>query len=133
MNHKPLHHRSDLVRIATRVMTERGLEPEFSTRVEQQLASMAGPGSEADAQIQDLTDLLWCSIDNDDSLDLDQLTVCAMLPQGAVRWWVAIADVDALVKKDSAIDQHLSLIHISEPTRLGMISYAVFCLKKKKK
>src|SRR5450756_3063379 len=28
--------------------------------------------------------------------------------------------------------QHLSLIHISEPTRLGMISYAVFCLKKKK-
>src|SRR5659263_727014 len=28
---------------------------------------------------------------------------------------------------------HLSLIHISEPTRLGMISYAVFCLKKKKK
>ena len=106
MNHKPLHHRSDLVRIATRVMTERGLEPEFSTPVEQQLASMAGPGSEADAQIQDLTDLLWCSIDNDDSLDLDQLTVCALLPQGAVRWWVAIADVDALVKKDSAIDQH---------------------------
>src|SRR5450756_2630891 len=30
-------------------------------------------------------------------------------------------------------DAHLSLIHISEPTRLGMISYAVFCLKKKKK
>src|SRR5665648_919970 len=28
---------------------------------------------------------------------------------------------------------NLSLIHISEPTRLGMISYAVFCLKKKKK
>src|SRR5450756_1845534 len=24
---------------------------------------------------------------------------------------------------------YLSLIHISEPTRLGMISYAVFCLK----
>src|SRR5450759_1464068 len=31
------------------------------------------------------------------------------------------------------IHEDLSLIHISEPTRLGMISYAVFCLKKKKK
>ena len=29
-------------------------------------------------------------------------------------------------------EQRLSLIHISEPTRLGMISYAVFCFKKKK-
>src|SRR5450756_3006043 len=33
----------------------------------------------------------------------------------------------------ATIGQNLSLIHISEPTRLGMISYAVFCLKKKKK
>ena len=32
----------------------------------------------------------------------------------------------------SCKEQKLSLIHISEPTRLGMISYAVFCLKKKK-
>ncbi len=106
MNAKHPHHRADLVRIAIHVMTERGLEPEFSTRVEQQLAAMTGPVDDADDQVQDLTDLLWCSIDNDDSLDLDQLTACALLAQGAVRWWVAIADVDAWVKKDSAIDQH---------------------------
>jgi exoribonuclease-2 len=50
--------------------------------------------------------LLWCSIDNDDSLDLDQLTVCEVLEQGKVRMLVAIADVDALVKKGTPIDEH---------------------------
>ena len=60
-------------------MSERGLEPEFSARVEQQLASITGSASETGAQIHDLTALLWCSIDNDDSLDLDQLTVCELL------------------------------------------------------
>ncbi|MHB1248624.1 MAG: RNB domain-containing ribonuclease [Polaromonas sp.] len=100
------HHRSDLVRIAIGAMRERGLEPEFSARVQQQLASLSGPGREAGPEIQDLTGLLWCSIDNDDSLDLDQLTVCEVLPKGAVKMLVAIADVDALVKKGSAIDDH---------------------------
>src|SRR5512133_3967268 len=100
------HHRSDLVRIATRAMSERGLEPEFPVRVERELAAIRGPSSEVSPDIHDLTDLLWCSIDNDDSLDLDQLTVCEGLDQGVVRLWVAIADVDALVKKGSAIDGH---------------------------
>src|SRR5450830_193540 len=105
-SHPHPHHRSDLVRIATRAMSERGLEPEFPARVETELAAITGPGSEVGADIHDLTDLLWCSIDNDDSLDLDQLTVCEVLPQGAVKLLVAIADVDALVKKGSAIDEH---------------------------
>jgi exoribonuclease-2 len=100
------HHRSDLVRLATSAMSERGLEPEFSPRVYEQLAGITGPGSEASAGIRDLTSLLWCSIDNDDSLDLDQLTVCEALGHGAVKMLVAIADVDALVKKGSAIDNH---------------------------
>jgi len=106
MHDKHLHHRSDLVRIATRAMTERGLEPEFSSRVEHQLAAITGPGNEADPAIRDLTHLLWCSLDNDDSLDLDQLTVSEVLAHGAVRLWVAIADVDALVKKGTPIDEH---------------------------
>ena len=50
--------------------------------------------------------LLWASIDNDDSLDLDQLSVAEQLPHGAVKILVAIADVDAIVKKGSAIDDH---------------------------
>ena len=87
-------------------MAERGLEPEFSRRVEQPLAGLTGPGRDDGPDVHDLTHLLWCSIDNDDSLDLDQLTVSEVLPQGAVRLWVAIADVDALVKKDTPIDTH---------------------------
>jgi exoribonuclease-2 len=97
------------VRIATHVMAERGLEPEFSRRVEQQLAAITGPGRDDGPDVHDLTHLLWCSIDNDDSLDLDQLTVCEPLPSGAIRLWVAIADVDALVKKDTPIDAHALL------------------------
>jgi exoribonuclease-2 len=90
-------------------MTERGLESEFSPQARQQLAAITGPGREAGAQIENLTHLLWCSIDNDDSLDLDQLTVCEPLADGAVRLLVAIADVDALVKKGTPIDEHARL------------------------
>ena len=106
MNPSRSHHRSDLVRIATASMRERGLEPEFSPRVMQQLATITGTGRESDAQISNLTGLLWCSIDNDDSLDLDQLTVCELLADGAVKLRVAIADVDALVGKATPIDDH---------------------------
>ncbi len=55
---------------------------------------------------KDLRHLLWASIDNDDSLDLDQLTVAEALPDMKVKVFVAVADVDALVKKGSAIDEH---------------------------
>ena len=106
MNTATLYHRRDLVRIAINAMTERGLEPEFAANVLQQLASISGPGHDADPHILDLTALPWCSIDNDDSRDLDQLTACEPLDGGAVKIWVAVADVDALVKKGSAIDAH---------------------------
>lgn len=98
--------RSDLIRIAGEVMAERGLEPEFPAAVQAQLATITGPGRDADPRIRDLTALPWCSIDNDDSLDLDQLTACELLADGAVTIFVAVADVDALVTKGSAIDTH---------------------------
>ncbi len=100
------HHRADLARLASSAMTARGLQAEFSGAVVAQLAGITGAARETGAAIRDLTGLLWCSIDNDDSLDLDQLTVCEPLAAGAVKLWVAIADVDALVQKGSAIDQH---------------------------
>ena len=86
-------------------MAERGLEPAFPAAVEQQLSTISGPGRDADSRIRDLTALPWCSLDNDDSLDLDQLTACEVLAGGAVKIFVAVADVDALVKKGSAIDE----------------------------
>jgi exoribonuclease II len=90
-------------------MAERGLEPEFPAAVATQLASIDGPGRDADARIADLRALPWCSIDNDDSRDLDQLTACEVLAQGAIKVFIAVADVDALVAKGSAIDEHARL------------------------
>ena len=106
MRNNQHHHRSDLVKIAIEAMIERGLAPEFSARAIQQLSSISGPGHEDGPDILDLTALLWCSIDNDDSQDLDQLTVCAALPGGAIKILVAIADVDALIAQGCAIDLH---------------------------
>jgi exoribonuclease-2 len=100
------NHRYNLATIATWAMFSRGLEPEFSTSVRQQLVNLKAPAKESGDEIRDLTTLLWCSIDNDDSRDLDQLTASDILPNGAVRIYVAIADVDALVKKGSPIDLH---------------------------
>ncbi len=106
MSHPQTFRRSDLVRIATEAMKERGLEPEFPAGALRELAALTGPGVDTGPTIRDLTALPWCSIDNDDSLDLDQLTACGAMGGGAVKIFVAVADVDALVKKNSAIDLH---------------------------
>ena len=100
------HTRSDLAQIAADVMMERGLQPEFPPGVLQQLGGIDGPARETGPDIRELTHLLWCSIDNDDSRDLDQLSVSEVLENGAVKVLVAVADVDALVKKGSPIDDH---------------------------
>jgi exoribonuclease-2 len=100
------HHRAILQSIARRAMLERGLLPEFSAAALAELQPLQ-PQTQADSPgVRDLTSLLWASIDNDDSRDLDQLTVAETLPGGHVKILVAIADVDALVKQGSAIDEH---------------------------
>jgi VacB/RNase II family 3'-5' exoribonuclease len=99
-------HRAILAKIARRVMLERGLLPDFSPRALSELAALEGPATAADNNIRDLRGLLWCSIDNDDSRDLDQLSVAEALPDGSVKVLVAVADVDTLVIKGSAIDEH---------------------------
>jgi len=87
-------------------MIERGLLPDFSPDALAELGKIKGPPMGSQASTRDLRDLLWCSIDNDSSRDLDQLTVAAAMPGGQTRVLVAIADVDAVVKKGSAIDEH---------------------------
>jgi VacB/RNase II family 3'-5' exoribonuclease len=96
-----------LRRIARRAMQSRGLQPDFSeaaVRQTQSITRAALPGG--GESIRDQRDLLWASIDNDDSRDLDQLSVAQALDGGNTRILVAIADVDALVQRDSPIDQH---------------------------
>jgi VacB/RNase II family 3'-5' exoribonuclease len=98
-------HRAILQSIARRAMLERGLIPDFSPAALAELEAIRAPASSVPGA-RDLTDRLWASIDNDDSRDLDQLTVAETLAGGNVRMYVAVADVDSLVKKGSAIDEH---------------------------
>jgi len=99
------HDRADLKDIAHRAMIEKGLEPGFSRDALDELDHIRGPAP-VDRGVPDWRDRLWVSIDNDDSRDLDQLTYGESLPGGATRISVAIADVDALVAKGTAIDGH---------------------------
>ncbi len=99
-------HRAILRAIAHRVMLERGLQPDFPAQALAELERLAPASDGKDSLTRDLTGLLWASIDNDDSLDLDQLSVAEAISGGQTRILVAIADVDALVKSGSAIDQH---------------------------
>jgi VacB/RNase II family 3'-5' exoribonuclease len=99
-------HRSRLKKIARRVMMERGFFPDFSTQATTELNGIRGPATRTEESTRDLRNLLWCSIDNDDSRDLDQLTVAEAMPNGAAKVLVAIADVDAVVKKQSVLDDH---------------------------
>src|SRR3990172_2242961 len=87
-------------------MIERGLLPDFSPAAIAEASAIAGPTPGSDPSIRDLRDLPWASIDNDDSRDLDQLSVAKSLPDGGASVLVAIADVAASVKIGSAIDAH---------------------------
>ena len=106
MNSGDKQHRSILQRIARRAMLERGLLPDFSDQAIAELNDIHGVSSKGDDSTRDYRNLPWCSIDNDDSRDLDQLTVAEAMPDGAVKILVAIADVAAVVKQPSAIDDH---------------------------
>jgi exoribonuclease-2 len=96
--------RESLRKLARAAMIERGFEPDLPPDAAAELRHLtpSGPGPR-----RDLRDRLWCSIDNDDSRDIDQLTVAE--PRGvSTGILVAIADVDVLVRRDSSIDNHAS-------------------------
>jgi VacB/RNase II family 3'-5' exoribonuclease len=98
--------RSLLQSIAQRVMIARGLAPEFTPAALAELDAIRAPAAATDSATRDLRSLPWCSIDNDDSRDLDQLSVAEALPNGATKILVAIANVAAVVKQGSALDGH---------------------------
>ena len=99
-------HRAILQRIAHRAMLQRGLLPDFSAEALAELGGIQSSAETKDETVRDLRTLMWASIDNDDSRDLDQLTVAEALPGDKVKIFVAVADVDALVNNGSAIDEH---------------------------
>ncbi len=106
MNSDNQPQRTLLQNIAHKAMLERGLLPDFSAETLSELDRLQASKTTSGQPRRDLRELLWASIDNDDSLDLDQLTVAEMMPDGKVKIWIAVADVDSLVKKGASIDDH---------------------------
>ena len=106
MNSSTAAQSSLLMNVARQAMTSNGLQPDFGDAALKQLASITTPATDSSPDIRDLRQLLWASIDNDNSRDLDQLTVADQAGSGAVKILVAIADVDAVIKPGSPIDDH---------------------------
>ncbi|HUE50695.1 MAG TPA: RNB domain-containing ribonuclease [Terriglobales bacterium] len=98
----------NLQAIARQVMQAQGFQPDFPPETQKQLADIKAhpPQLTPSDKVRDLRNLLWSSIDNDTSKDLDQIEVSERLPNGDIKVMIGIADVDSFVGKDSLIDQH---------------------------
>jgi len=106
MERSPASSREVLRRVARQAMKERGLAPDFSPAAEAEVAAMSEEALEPGPSLPDLRNLLWASIDNDDSLDLDQISAAEPLAGGGAKVLVAVADVDHRVRVGSAVDGH---------------------------
>jgi VacB/RNase II family 3'-5' exoribonuclease len=112
------HEAVDLSFLASEAMLQRGLLVGFPPAVMEQAKQLSGPAQSG--TLPDKRHLPWCSIDNDDSRDLDQLTVAERLDARSVRIHIAVADVDALVPKGSPIDDYArhNTTSVYTPTRI---------------
>jgi VacB/RNase II family 3'-5' exoribonuclease len=98
--------RALLLRVARQAMIDHGLEPDFSPAALAEAGALTDGAHADDGAVRDLRALPWCSIDNDDSRDLDQLTVADAPTNGCTTIRVAVADVSATVATGSALDRH---------------------------
>ncbi len=98
----------DLQKIARQAVLNYGFIPDFQKHVEKEIHRLKNllPEAAQDKSIEDMRSLLWSSIDNIDSEDLDQLEYCQRISKQEIHVFVAIADVDVYVKKGTAIDHH---------------------------
>jgi exoribonuclease II len=99
----------DLVSAARLSMVAYGFEPDYSPQAKQEINALETHPPQPPANVTDLRHLLWSSIDNDTSRDLDQIEYADTLPDGSMRVLIGIADVDAYVPKGSAIDKHAAI------------------------
>jgi exoribonuclease-2 len=116
----PVMEPADLHRMAVAAMRARGLQPEFAPQALQEAEVARRTGPERRGEIRDLRALPWFSIDNDDTRDLDQLSVAQELPAGVTRLLVAIADVDSMVRPGGAVDDHAGVNTTSVYTAAGV-------------
>ena len=97
----------NLVAAARATMLENGFHPDFPSGATSEVAAIqAQPGLPTAAGAQDLRGLLWSSIDNDTSKDLDQIEWAEQLADGRIRVLVGVADVDVRVPKGTQLDAH---------------------------
>ena len=99
-------HRVLLQKIARHAMLDKGFLVDFPAQALNSLNQLKESEPAIRPPVRDLRDLPWCSIDNDDSEDLDQLSVAVNMPSGEVKIMVAVADVDSLVDKNSLFEDH---------------------------
>lgn len=99
-------HRALLKKIARSAMLEKGFLVDFPAEAMSALNNLKENGVKLEDPVRDLRSLSWCSIDNDDSEDLDQLSVAIAMPSGEIKIMVAVADVDSIVNKYSLFEGH---------------------------
>ena len=106
----------DLSAAARRTMIEHGFEPDFPPPVKGQLEQLRAHPPQPAPSARDLRNLLWSSIDNDTSKDLDQIEYVEAVASGGYRVLIGIADVDAFVPKGSPIDVHALQAPVGVPS-----------------
>ena len=109
MNSSSAPDASDLRPFAHRALINAGFEPDFPSEALREAEIAREEFSDNEPEIRDLRALLWSSIDNVESRDLDQVEWAEKLPNGDIRLLIGIADVDALVPKNSAVDAHAAI------------------------
>lgn len=118
--HPSTHPPIDLTAIARQSMLERDLAPDFPPEALKQADQLHAPAQPDLSSIKDMRNLLWFSLDNDNSKDLDQLTYAESTDNKHYTIYIAVADVDSLVKKGSPIDLHAAqnMTTVYTPTKI---------------
>ncbi len=108
-----MYKKFDLLAAARREMIQQGLDPDLAPGTEEQVEEIKNrPPVAPEDGIRDLRALLWSSIDNDTSRDLDQVEFAERTPNG-IRVLVGVAEVDADVPAGTPIDQHAGRVTVT--------------------